>query len=57
MPYSLDFPIDKYTTRSHCFKGTEIVFRFYEEIPYVSTPVDIKYQTMNIKVPVSVGGV
>lgn len=56
MPYSLEFPVTKFTTRSHNYHGTEIVYRFYEDIPYVANPVDIKYQTLNVKVPVSVDG-
>lgn len=57
MPYSLTFHADRFSVRKQIYKGTEIVYRFYEEIPYVSNPVDITYQTMNVKVPVAVNDI
>jgi len=34
-----------------------VVYKEYAHIPYVSKPVDIGYQSLNIHVPVSVDGV
>ena len=50
------FPAEQYTLQRYTYQGTEIVYRFYENLCYVAHPVDITYQTMNVKVPVSVGG-
>ena len=53
---ALRFPKEHFTLETHMYRGQEIVYRFYQNIPYVARPVDIKYQTLNIKEPVSVGG-
>ena len=50
------FPAEQYTLQRYTYQGTEIVYRFYENLCYVAHPVDITYQTMNVKVPVSIGG-
>lgn len=38
------------------YQGKDIEYRLYEELCYVQKPVDVKYQTMNVKVPVSIDG-
>src|SRR5690606_12312563 len=35
----------------------EVIYRFYEAIPYVANPVDVAYQSLNISVPVEIAGV
>lgn len=38
-------------------KGERVVtYRFYKAIPYVSEPIDVAYQSLNISVPVSIDG-
>lgn len=56
MSYSLIFPKDSYKLMHYNFQGKDIEYRLYEELCYVQKPVDVKYQTMNVKVPVSIDG-
>ncbi|GAB0174635.1 MAG: subtype B tannase [Candidatus Altimarinota bacterium] len=49
--YSLDFDTQKYTHKTFTFSGETIPYRAYENIVYVSKPVDTKYQSMNIYIP------
>ena len=56
----LQFPVDSYTesttTVTTSAGDKEVVYRLYEHIPYVANPVDADYQSMNVKVPISVDG-
>ena len=52
----LQFNKDAFTLERHVYQGKEIVYRFYQNILYCEKPVDPKYQTLNIKEPVSIGG-
>ncbi len=54
---SLNFPKDRFTLDTYNYQGKEIVYRMYRDIPYCTKPVDIKYQTLNVKEPVSIDGV
>ena len=54
---SLNFPKDHFTLDTYNYQGKEIVYRMYRDIPYCTKPVDIKYQTLNVKEPVSIDGV
>lgn len=56
MADSLIFAPERYSVQHYSYQGQDITYRFYENICYVAHPVDITYQTMNIKVPVSIGG-
>ena len=57
---SLDFPVNTYTEKTVTVTTTTgssvVVYRAYEHIPYVSKPVDLNYQSMDVKVPVSING-
>ncbi|MDG5487755.1 subtype B tannase [Sphingomonas sp. BGYR3] len=33
-----------------------VVYRFYRAIPYVANPIDARYQSLNISVPISIDG-
>ncbi|WP_295195093.1 subtype B tannase [Veillonella sp.] len=48
---SLNFENLTYETRTMSVDGKEITFRAYENVPYVSNPVDTTYQSMNIYIP------
>ena len=48
---SLNFKNAKYTVRTLTSGNKKIKYRAYENITYVSKPVDKKYQTMNIYIP------
>ena len=52
----LRFPVNDYTLETHIYQGKEIVYKFYQDLLYCEKPVDPKYQTLNIKAPVSIGG-
>ncbi len=52
----LRFDKDNFTLKTHDYNGTEIVYRHYENIVYCEKPVDVTYQTFNLKEPVSIGG-
>ncbi|ANF97085.1 subtype B tannase [Paenibacillus bovis] len=49
--YSLDFSTASYTQKTMTVNGQSITFRAYENVVYVSNPVDTKYEIMNIYVP------
>ncbi|TBU96164.1 alpha/beta hydrolase [Pseudomonas dryadis] len=51
VPASLDFDADRYQSRTLVVDGQSIGVRAYENIVYVSRPLDSTYQTMNIYVP------
>lgn len=57
---SLDFPVNNFTEKTVTVTMSSgsavVVYRSYEHIPYVSKPVDLNYQSMDIKVPVSING-
>lgn len=38
-------------------KSRDVTYRFYKQLPYVSRPVDLAYQTLNISVPVEIDGI
>ena len=59
--YSLAFPRDTYTTETKTVTtsdGTshEVTYHLYSAIPYVSKPVDVAYESLNVEVPVSIDG-
>ena len=49
--YDLNFDSSKYTVESKTINGITIKYRSYENIVYVSNPVDTKYQILNFYVP------
>lgn len=49
--YSLAFDPDRFAEKTLKLDNRIITYRAYEEIVYVSNPVDIKYQNMNFYVP------
>jgi len=51
-PSSLTFDAQKYTLGSVVVDGRTVQYRAYENILYVTNPVDRKYQSMNVYVPV-----
>ena len=53
---NLRFPKENDTAETRMCRGKEIVYRFWENIPYAAKPVDLKYQTLSIKEPISDGG-
>ncbi len=46
----------KTTTVSTAAGDRKVTYHFYEAIPYVAHPVDVAYQSLNIRVPVSIDG-
>ena len=48
---SLRFNPEKYELRSVVYNGKTVQYRAYENIVYVSKPVDTKYESMNIYIP------
>ena len=50
--YSLVFDTNKFTVKTLTLGNQTITYRAYEDIVYVSNPVDTKYQRMNFYVPV-----
>lgn len=44
------------TTVSTTTGDVAVTYRFWRGIPYVSRPADIDYQTLNVSVPVRIGG-
>ncbi len=56
----LRFPVDDYTEETVTVTTTqgtkEVTYHLYKHITYVANPVDVDYQSMNVKVPVSVDG-
>jgi len=55
------FPEDNYTIQTKTVttsKGViEVTYRFYEHITYVANPIDAKYQSMNVSVPIKINGI
>ena len=49
--YGLDFDAKNYTVKSIEVNGQTIQYRAFENIVYVTHPVDTKYQRMNVYVP------
>jgi hypothetical protein len=60
-PDPLAFPVDDYTVVTKTLKtpagDVEVTFNLYQDIVYVTDPVDPLYQCLNVCVPVKVGGV
>lgn len=56
MTDALRFNKENYTIETCSYKGTEIVYRYYKDLCYVEKPVDVTYQTINIKEPISIDG-
>lgn len=52
----LHFPLNDYTLETVEYRGKPLVRRAYMHLPYVSKPVDIDYQSLDVFVPVSYGG-
>jgi acetyl esterase/lipase len=56
----LQFPVNNFTeatTTVTTSSGTkQVTYRLYQSITYVAKPVDAKYQSLNVKVPVKVDG-
>lgn len=57
----LTFPIDRFTLQTVTVKTPtavhEVRYRFYQDLPYVSNPVDIDYESLCVYVPESVDSV
>ena len=55
------FPKDQFKQETATLKTAagekKVVYRLYQHIPYVSRPVDKEYESLDVKVPVSVDGV
>lgn len=49
--YSIDFNSENYTVKSTTVNGESIYYRAFENIVYVSNPVDTEYQSLNFYVP------
>lgn len=58
---SLHFPIDSYTVKEAVAKTSggdkKITYRAYEHIPYVTKPVDLEYQSLDVWVPQTIDGI
>ncbi|CAG0964034.1 hypothetical protein ANRL4_00844 [Anaerolineae bacterium] len=56
----LQFPVDSFTeattTVTTANGQVEVVYHLYSHIPYVANPVDAAYQSLDVKVPVSING-
>ena len=52
----LQFDRARFTLETARFGGKTVVYRFYQDICYVAQPVDVTYQTLNIKEPVEING-
>ena len=59
--YSLLFDRETYTVESKTVTtetgDIEVTYRLYAAIPYVSNPVDVAYQSLNVLEPVAIDGV
>lgn len=57
----LQFPRDNFQRKEIVARtrdgDRQVIYRAYEHIPYVTKPVDLEYQSMDIWVPESVDGV
>ena len=58
---SLDFPKDDFTVETVTVKTSqgdkEVTYNYYTHLCYASKPVNADYQSLNVKVPVSINGV
>ncbi len=56
----LRFPVEQFTLETATVKTStgekKVVYRSYQHIPYVARPVDRKYESLNVEVPISVDG-
>jgi hypothetical protein len=56
----LRFPADEFTVKTKTVDTTEgvreVTYRSYMHIPYVSNPVDVNYQSLNVSVPIEIDG-
>ncbi len=54
------FPVDNYTEKTVTVTTSlgiqEVTYRLYEHLTYVANPVDVDYQSLDVKVPVSIDG-
>ncbi len=61
IPAALLFPIDNFTVQTKTVTTSTgnktVTYRFWEHITYVANPVDAKYESMNIYVPININGV
>ena len=53
--YSLDFDVSAFTVRTLTVGDRTVRYRAYEGLIYVSNPVDVEYQRMNVYVPAEYG--
>lgn len=57
---TLDFPASDYTEETETITTSdaevEVTYRLYSDIPYVANPVSTEYQSLSVKVPVSIDG-
>jgi hypothetical protein len=58
---ALAFPKDQFKLETKTVKTVAgdktVVYRLYQHIPYVTKPVDKEYESLDVKVPISVDGV
>lgn len=58
---ALAFDPDAYTELTETITtdagDREVTYRFWRAIPYVASPVDVTYQSLNVSVPVAIDGV
>ena len=58
--YTLQFPVEAYTMKQQTVQtaaGEKVVdYRCYEHIPYVTNPVDVEYESLDVWAPVSING-
>jgi acetyl esterase/lipase len=53
-----DYTVETMTVTTDSSGTTvDVTYHFYEGIPYVANPVDVTYQSLDISVPVEIGGV
>jgi len=60
-PDPLLFPKDEFTLETKVIKTShgekKVTYRLYQHIPYVSKPVDNEYESLDVKVPLTIDGV
>jgi hypothetical protein len=58
---SLDFDPEGYEVLTEVIEtaagAVSVTYRFWRAVPYVSRPVDVAYQSLNVSVPVEIDGV
>lgn len=52
----LSFPAEDFVLETEEFEGKKVVYRSYKHVQYVENPVDADYQSLDVKVPVEIGG-